>query len=65
MEEIKESRSQRITRNTKANSESIGVASAVVLTWLVSTYTNAEVPPEVVASLGVMIGAFAARFRDN
>lgn len=56
-------KTQRIMKSSRDNSESIGVSLAVVLAYGFSTYTSAALPAEVVAALGSLIGAFSARMK--
>jgi len=56
-------RAQKIVEGTRQNSESIGVSAAVVLSWVLTTYTPVSPPAEVVAALAGLVGAISARFK--
>lgn len=58
-------RMQKMIDNSKSNADSLGISFAVVLSWAITTYSGAVVPPEVIAALSGVIGAFAARMKDK
>lgn len=52
-------RMQKAMEGSKKNATGIGGSAAVVLTWAITTYAGVVIPPEVVVSLGVVIGGVA------
>ena len=50
-----------IAEECKEHSESVGVSAAVILAWLITTYSGVDVPAEIVAAFSGLIGTLSAK----
>lgn len=53
----------KLIEGSRTNADSIGISSAVLISWLMATYSGVSMPAEVVAALSGLIGAIGARIK--
>jgi len=55
---------QKAMEGGKKNASAIGMSAAIVLTWVVTTFTGVPVPAEVVAAVAGLMTAVATNIQN-
>ena len=64
-EEIKLTQMQKAMEGGKKNASSIGISSAVILSWIATTFVGVPIPNEVMVAIAGLIGAIATNIQNG